>query len=176
MKKKRLIYDDWTVISSKRFKQINIDTDFFKGIVALLYIDEVTNPQTWEFHGYNYLVCDKGMKWLQMILYNGTYVITAMINVNNEIELWYIDMIASYGLDSDNIAYFYDLYLDLVVYSSGEIKVDDLDELEEALNNKHITPDLYHIALETSQKLQCGILKDISHLRELSMSCLNVFD
>lgn len=173
MKRKRLVYDDWTVITSKRYKQMNIDKEFFKGIIALLRIDEVSTPQVWEFNGEEIVVCDTGMKWLQMIPYNDTYVITAMINTKNEIELWYIDMIADYGVDSDNITYFYDLYLDLVVYPNGTIKIDDMDELLKALDQKIITPDLYKLAIETSQKLQIGILTDVPQLRKLCMRCLN---
>jgi predicted RNA-binding protein associated with RNAse of E/G family len=173
MKKKRLIYDDWTAIISKRYKQINIDTEFFKGIVALLCIDEVSAPQIWEFNGEKIDVCDTDMKWLQMIPYNDNYAITAMVNVENKIELWYIDMIADYGIDSDNIAYFHDLYLDLVVYQNGTIKIDDMDELVEAFEQNIITPDLYKLAIDTSQKLQQGILKDIPQLSKLCMLCMN---
>ena len=54
------------------------------------------------------------------------YCITAMMNSDNDIVVWYIDMIASQGLDTDGILYFDDLYLDLVVYPNGEIMVDDL--------------------------------------------------
>lgn len=173
MKKKRLTYDDWTVITSKRYKQMNIDTDFFKGIAALIYIDEVSTPQTWEFNSKTYVVCDNGMKWLQIIPYDDHYAIATMINKRDEIELWYIDMIADYGFDSDDIPYFTDLYLDLVVYPDGAVKVDDMDELIEALEKKIITPHLYELALETSENLQNGILTDIPRLKNLSMSCVN---
>ena len=150
MKKKRLTYEDWTVITSQRYKQINMDTDIFKGIVALKYIDEVATPQIWEFNGQKTIVCDKCMKWLQLIPYNDNYSIAAMINKRNEIEFWYIDMIADYGIDNDGIAYFHDLYLDLVVYPDGTIKIDDMDELVDAFEQKVINVDLYKLALETS--------------------------
>ena len=173
MKKKRLVRDEWTVITSKRYKQMNIDNEFFKGMVALLYIDKVSTPQTWRFNEGKIVVCDTDMKWLQMIPYNDSYAITAMIDEKNEIILWYIDMIADYGVDNDNIAYFHDLYLDLVVHPNGTINIDDMDELVEALEQKIITIDLYKLALETSQKLQRGILMDIPQLSKLCMRCLN---
>lgn len=176
MKKKRLTYEDWMVITSQRYHQLNMDTDFFKGIVALKYIDEVATPQIWKFNDDKIIVCDAGMKWLQMIPFNEKYTITAMINKNNEIELWYIDMIADYGIDNDGIAYFHDLYLDLVVYPDGTIKIDDMDELVEALEQKVITPDLYKLALETSEKLQSGILTDIPQLKNLCIRCMKEFE
>ena len=43
-------------------------------------------------------------------------------------------MIAEQGSDADGVPYFLDLYLDLVVYPNGEIKVDDMDELVFYLN------------------------------------------
>lgn len=175
MKKKRLTYEDWTVITSQRYKQINMDTDIFKGIVALKYIDEVATPQIWEFNGKKTVVCDKGMKWLQLIPYNDNYSIAAMINKKNEIELWYIDMIADYGIDNDGIAYFHDLYLDLVVYPDGTIKIDDMDELVDAFEQKVINVDLYKLALETSEKLKNGLLTDIPKLKNLCMKCMDEF-
>lgn len=176
MKKKRLTYEDWTAITSQRYKQLNMDTDFFKGIVALKYIDEVSTPQIWEFNDKKTVVCDKGMKWLQLIPFNNNYSIAAMINKRNEIELWYIDMIAGYGIDNDGIAYFHDLYLDLVVYPDGTIKIDDMDELVEALEQKIIDHNLYKLALETSEKLQSGILNDIPQLKSLCMKCMKEFE
>jgi predicted RNA-binding protein associated with RNAse of E/G family len=173
MKKKRLVYDTWTEITSKRYAHMNMDNEFFKGIAAVLYIDEVSSPQSWEFNGEKIVVCDAGMKWLQLIPLNETYAITAMMNSNNEIELWYIDMIADYGVDNDNIPYFHDLYLDLVVYPDGTIKIDDRDELEEAYKQKIITSDLYKLALETSEKLIKGILTDIPKLTELCVMCMS---
>lgn len=173
MKKKRLIYDECTVITSKRYVQMKIDNEIFKGITAMLYIDKVSMPHIWNFNGEKIVVCDSGMKWLQMLLDDGAYVITAMINMRNEIELWYIDMIASHGIDEDDIIYFYDLYLDLIVYPEGTIKVDDMDELIEAFEKNIITKDLYELALKTSESLQDGILKDISQLEKLSLSCIN---
>ncbi len=82
------------------------------------------------------------------------YCITAMMNSDNDIVVWYIDMIASQGLDTDGILYFDDLYLDLVVYPNGEIMVDDLDELEEALRQSDITQAQFDLAMNTADTLK----------------------
>lgn len=42
-------------------------------------------------------------------------------------------MIVEQGIDTDGIPYFENLYLDLVVYSNGTIKVDDMDEIEKCI-------------------------------------------
>lgn len=173
MKRKSFKQDEWKVITAKRYKQITMDDECFKGIAALLYIDEVITPQIWQYKGEDIVVCANGMKWLQLLSIEGTYVITAMINSQNEIELWYIDMIGGYGFDSDNILYMDDLYLDLIVFPDGTIKVDDMDELLEAFENNIITNTLYQMALDTSEKLQLGLLSDISKLTKLCRQCLS---
>ena len=52
---------------------------------------------------------------------NDWYCITAMMDENGVIILWYIDMIASQGIDVDGVPYFDDLYLDLVVYTTLQV-------------------------------------------------------
>jgi predicted RNA-binding protein associated with RNAse of E/G family len=173
MKRKSFKQDEWKVITAKRYKQITMDDKCFKGIAALLYIDEVTTPQIWQFKSEDIVVCADGMKWLQLLPIEGTYVITAMLNSQNEIELWYIDMIGGYGLDNDIILYMDDLYLDLIVFPDGTIKVDDMDELVEAYENNIINTTLYQLALNTSEELQLGILSDISKLTKLCRQCLS---
>ena len=102
---------------------------------------------------------------------NDWYCITAMMDENGDIILWYIDMIASQGIDVDGVPYFDDLYLDLVVYPDGTIIVDDMDELEEALSKKDITQAQFNLAIETSHRLQQGLLSDISSFTEYTGRC-----
>ncbi len=90
---------------------------------------------------------------------------------DEKVLLWYIDMIASQGIDVDGVPYFDDLYLDLVVYPDGTIIVDDMDELEEALSKKDITQEQFDLAIETSHRLQQGLLSDISLLTEYTRRC-----
>ena len=62
-------------------------------------------------------------------------------------------------------------YLDLVVYPDGTIIVDDMDELEEALSEKDITQEQFNLAIETSRKLQRGMLSNISSFMEYTRKC-----
>ncbi len=93
-------------------------------------------------------------------------IVFAMMNERAEIVLWYIDMIAVQGFDVDNVPYFDDLYLDLIVYPDGTIIVDDMDELEAALVKGSITQDQFFLAIETSIRLKETILSDISSFTE----------
>ena len=116
MKRKRLSYDDWACITSKEFIVKNVVMHSFEGRICIIKIKEVTEPQIWKFNNQDIVACDKGMKWLFILPANDFYCITAMLNVEDEILGWYIDMIAAQGTDDDGVPYFDDLYLDLVVY------------------------------------------------------------
>lgn len=105
---------------------------------------------------------------------NDWYCITAMMNEKEEILLWYIDMIASQGVDRDGIPYFDDLSLDLVVYPDGTIIVDDMDELEDAPEKNDITKEQFKLAMETSEKLRKGLLSDITDFIKYTKECLEV--
>ena len=85
-------------------------------------------------------------------------------------------MIDTQGYDDDNVPYFYDLYLDLVVYPNGDIIVDDKDELEEALKNGEITKLQYDRALTTLQKLQEGLLSNMIKFQEYVDEMINILN
>ena len=99
-----------------------------------------------------------------------------MMNADNDILLWYIDMIADQGIDADGVPYFDDLYLDLVVYPDGTIIVDDMDELEAALATKDITQEQFHLAISTSDKLKTGLLSNIDTFIDYTLRCKEMVD
>ena len=98
------------------------------------------------------------------------------MNEKNDILVWYIDMIAKQGTDADGIPYFDDLYLDLVVYPNGEIKTDDMDELEEALRQKDITQEQFDLALHTAAALRDGLLSDIQAFVRYTEKCHEILN
>lgn len=175
MKKTRLSYDEWTCIQSKRISSITVNTNLFNGYIGLISIEEVDKPQIWKFNGEEIVVCNKGLKWLTILPKNEYYCITAMMDEHYKIILWYIDMIASQGIE-DGIPYFYDLYLDLVVYPNGDIVEDDMDELKQALSDKDINEKLYQLAFETSYKLKRGLLSDVSRFKEFTYDCYEMLN
>ena len=79
---------------------------------------------------------------------------------DNKICVSYIDMIDDQGVDEDGVPFFIDCYLDLIVYTDGDVVVDDRDELDEALQAKEITREQYDRALQTADNLTKGLLKD----------------
>lgn len=175
MKRCRLSYDEWKCIISKDMFGKIVNSELLNGYIGLIDIKEVNKAQIWRFNGEDIVVCDKGIKWLSILPRNDWYCITAMMDENGEILLWYIDMIAKQGIDEDGVPYFDDLYLDLVVYPDGTIIVDDMDELEEALSKKDITQEQFDLAIATSHRLQQGVLSNISSFAEYTRKCYELF-
>ena len=171
MKRSRLSYDGWKCIISKDIFGKRVNSEPLNGYIGLIDIKEVSEAQIWNFNGEDIVVCDKGRKWLSILPQDDWYCITAMMDEGGNILLWYIDMIAKQGIDQDGVPYFDDLYLDLVVYPDGTIIVDDMDELEDALLNRDITQEQYDLAIETSNRLQRGMLSDISSFIEYTKKC-----
>ena len=171
MKRCRLSYDEWKCILQKEMSGKKVKEDFLEGYLGLLEIRKVSEVQKWKFNGEEVVVCDQGIKWLSILPQHDFYCITAMMNEKNEILVWYIDMIAGQGTDADGMPWFDDLYLDLVIYPDGGIKVDDMDELEEALRQNDITQEQFHLALRTADQLKKGLLKDIRSFKDYTYAC-----
>ena len=174
MKRSRLSYDEWKCILSKNMHGKRVNSELLDGYIGLIEIKEVSEAQIWKFNGEDVVVCDKGRKWLSILPRNDWYCITATMDEEGNILLWYIDMIARQGIDVDGVPYFDDLYLDLVVYPDGTILVDDMDELEEALSKKDITQEQFNLAIETSHRLQQGILSNISSFIKYTRKCYEI--
>lgn len=156
----RTTYDEWKCIIAKNRVGKVVDTADYSGYVGILNIHEVSETQIWKYNGEDLIVCDNNYQWLTIMPENDYYCITVMMNDKCEIQVCYIDMIAEQGYDKDGVPYFYDLYLDLVVYSDGTIIEDDMDELQNALANGDITQQQFDLALNTCDKLKNGLLSD----------------
>ena len=162
----RLTYDEWKCMIAKNRTGKTIDTTDFTGYVGILNILEVSEPQIWKYNGEDLTVCNNNYEWLTIMPQNDYYCITVMMNEKQEVQVCYIDMIAEQGYDEDGVPFFYDLYLDLVVYPDGTIIEDDMDELQDALENGDITQQQFELALATKDKLKNGILSDCITFKE----------
>lgn len=174
MKRKSLSYDSWTCML-KRDLRVRRVTEPFAGYVALLRIHEVTEPQVWNWQGKPLIVCDRGMAWLSMLPERGGLCVTAQLNPDGTVALWYIDMIAGQGVDEAGVPWFDDLYLDLIVNPDGSMHVDDRDELDAALRRGDITEALHRQALDTCAMLQKGLEGGVEALQTLTKQCLSAF-
>ena len=170
MKRKSLSYDAWTCILSQELRVCRV-TNPFAGHVSLLRIHEVTEPQVWHWQGQSLTVCDRGMSWLSMMPERGCLCITAQLNADGSVVLWYIDMIDAQGVDQRGLPWFDDLYLDLIVHPNGSMAVDDRDELDAALSAGIITAQQHQAALDTFAMLQKGLESGIDALQAFTRTC-----
>lgn len=176
MKRKRLDRDIWTSITSKEYIQRDVHDSEFSGVVALLYLRAVTPPSVWQSPYGQITVCETGMKWFQFLPEGEHYLLTAMIDETNKINVIYIDIIANSGIQEDGVAFFDDLYLDLVVYPNGNILIDDREELNAALRSNDISKEQYDLAQQTQNKLLNGLLADVNLLRGFCLRYLVQFE
>lgn len=165
---------NWGIDGAKRYFHREFSNGDFSGVMALLYFGGVNEPCIWQCLGESVKVCDKGMKWLQFIPLNENYAVNAMINEENKINLWYIDVIGGFGYTDDNVIYFTDLYVDIILHPKGKYITDDTnEELEEALAENEISRELYDLALNTKEKLLNGLLLDSYSLNKFCVKYLN---
>ena len=176
MYKCRVVYDEWKAMIKKHREGVFEKSSDFKGYIGLLSIDEVSQKQEWNYKDETTTVCDNGYKWLTVMPEDDYYCITVMMDENFNVKVSYIDMIDSQGIDDDGVPFFYDCYLDLVVYPDGNVKVDDRDELDEALHVGDINKKQYYRALQTADKLMKELLEDYSGYMEFISHRLNYID
>ena len=174
IKKDRFTCDNWTVITDKTYTQKEIHNDVFDGYVSLLELNKVSKPQIWDINGEKITVCDNEMKWIRILPKEVDYTIMAIFNKKNEIQVCYIDLIDGYGIDIDGIVYVNDMFLDLIIYSDGYAKIDDMDELEQALNEKVITEEMYNNVLKTCKELKRNIQNNINKFNNYCVDILNM--
>ncbi len=67
--------------------------------------------------------------------------------IRKKLVQYYIDVAKEYKIDDRGLPYFDDLYLDVVLLSSGKVYVLDEEELEDAYKSGDVTKEEYELAL-----------------------------
>ncbi len=127
------------------YKKIYINDEMFKGYVCDLKLNNIDKPLI-VFDGKNNIcIRDNGYEWIEVYPDKRNYAITIIFDQNKNIIEWYFDIAKKIGIEND-IPYEDDLYLDLIITSTGEKRIIDEDELKEALENNDITKDEFELA------------------------------
>ena len=131
--KKRFVTNpnDMEIVKEGNLKIKTFNNSEFKGDIALIKFNKMYKPYMVE--NINLCMAYNDYKWLEFYDYNKKYRLTAMYNEKNEIVQWYFDIAKKIGKEK-GIPYEDDLYLDVVVTSTGEIILLDEDELKEAFD------------------------------------------
>ena len=144
---------DWRRVLDKSFFLTYVDNAYFNGYVSVMKLHKVKNPLIINMFGRDYRLADDGYTWLQLQPVGKNHCITVMYNENNEIVQWYFDITRYNGIGQDGIPFFDDLYLDVVVLSTGEVLLLDEDELKDALIRGEITGKEYEMAYAEAKSL-----------------------
>lgn len=147
----------------------SINNEDFIGDIYLNNFKKVATPYMLE-NG----VClqDNNYKWLEFYDYNSKVLLTTMYNQNNEIIEWYFDIARSIGKEN-NVPYEDDLYLDVLVTSTGEIILLDEDELKEAYERLEITKEEYDEAYKIANDLIDKLKGNEEKLKQFTDNYLN---
>lgn len=90
--------------------------------------------------------------------------ISCHLDQNRNLTRWYCDIITE--VTEENRLIFEDLLIDVIIYPDGRVRVVDLDEAADALEQGLITPVMLTKALRSSDKLLDQIHK--GHFKELT--------
>jgi len=153
MKRKFSDRANWRRILKKSYACMPMDEPEFRGFVTLYRIHELRDPLWKEYNGRRMCLADKGYLWMQHFPRGEHFVVTTMFDDKGQVVLWYIDVCKTQGLTDQQVPWFDDLYLDIVVLPTGEILLLDEDELEEALDDGHITQRDSNMAQKTADRL-----------------------
>jgi len=147
----------WRRVTARRFRFARVNEADFTGYIALIRIDAVREP-LWVPHGSTPVcIVDRGYDWLTHILAGTHYALTTAFDSTGRIVQHYIDICAGQGVDERGIAWFDDLYLDIVFSPAGLCEVLDADELEAALRTGDIAQADYDLAWREAHDLLARI-------------------
>lgn len=162
MTKKRLIRDLKWGFQYFPYYQMRIECDKFIGWAAF---NDLTDGEYlyWDFFekAGRVPVAGKGMCWLTLIPDGHKHSVTAMFTENGRVSAWYIDVIRSVLTDRDGVLAFMDEYLDIMLTTSGDILVEDKEELDAAYKSGEFTKEQYEAALLEGQRIVDKWGKDI---------------
>ena len=144
-----------------------------KGVAGLIYIKKVTSPCIKEHEeGKKIKIADNNYYWLQIGIEGKNFWITAMYNDKKELIQYYIDITKKNVINDE--PYFYDLFLDIVVSSSGKCILLDEDELKNALDEKIINHKEYEFAYAEAKRIIENIPNNKENLDSLCRKYFNI--
>lgn len=129
------------------------------GMLGILDIKKVREPSYKEYKGKELCIADDGYTWMQYFISGKNFAITAMLDDQQKLVQYYIDVAKEYEIDERGLPYFDDLYLDVVLLPNGEIYVLDEDELEDAYKSGDVTKEEYELAWYTTKWIIDAIKK-----------------
>lgn len=160
---------DWKRIKKRAYAEVFIETDTFKGYVSLLHMKEVREPLYMRYEGRTFCIANHGYYWMQHFPEGQQYSITTVLDSSGGILQWYIDICKEIGYCTKNGPWMDDLYLDLIVLTTGKVVEKDIDELEVAFKNNVISTSDYESAWVEFKRLKILLAEGRLKLKELTI-------
>ncbi|SDY89168.1 DUF402 domain-containing protein [Thermoactinomyces sp. DSM 45892] len=147
MKRKQVTMDEWERIECKKTEIVHrLDSTWARSF-CIMQILEVREPLVIEEDGEEICLIDKGYTRIQHVFPSTPYAISTFIDRENKVVEWYIDICKQVGWDRQQIPWYDDLFLDVVIYPSlSKLVVLDEEELEEARLTRKISQEEYEFA------------------------------
>ncbi len=170
MTKKRLDRDKKWGFQGFPYYQMRMDAEDFHGLVSIIELID-GDFFFWEYPKAGKTpVCGKGMLWLQLIPDGQHRAITAKflppsrtvrgVKYSKSVSIWYVDVIDGWGYDEDNVAYFTDMYLDVIFDVEGDVVIDDRDELDAAYKSGELSEEQYQRAVGEGNAIVSDLCSD----------------
>ena len=152
MKRKYADYPNWDKVEEKKYINKYFDNEDFKGNISLLKAVKV-KEMLLDRENKN-VIFDDGFQWIEFYPEeNKNIALSSCINDKYEILDWYFDIAKDTSLTERGIPYIDDLFLDVILKPTGEIKLVDEDELQEAFDKKEITEEEFELAYKVANNL-----------------------
>ena len=177
MKRKYANYQNWKDVEEKRYVNKYFNNDDFKGNISLLTAMKVKKKLVVDMNGKEVVVLDDNFRWLEVYPDNNKNIAASIIiNDKNEILQWYFDIAKDTSFTENGVPYIDDLYLDVIMYPSGKLKMVDQDELQEALDIHDITKEDFDLAYKVAESLMKDIDGKAEELTEFTFKYLKCFE
>lgn len=154
MKLKYADYPNWDRVNRKGYINKYFNNEEFTGNISLLTAEEVKEKLIVIKDNEEFVLVDNKFKWLEIYPENNKNIaVSVAIDDKDKILEWYFDIAKDTLITEKGVPYIKDLYLDVVLYPSGEIEMLDKDELQEALDNEDITKEDFNLAYKVANEL-----------------------
>jgi len=143
----------WPRVLERRFAIQSLAQPDFTGYVTLLCMDAVREPLWVDWQGQRFCIVDSGYTWLQQFPTGVHHTVTTQFDAAGQIVQWYIDICWQQGVDEAGMPWWDDLFLDILVFPTGECCIVDGDELATALQSRAINEAQYRLAWDEANRL-----------------------
>ena len=165
IKKKTLGRAEWYTDTQRSVKYKYVKDDLFEGSVGVLSFTGLEEPDMVPTSDGNLCVADNGYHWIELIPKDSNWVLTAMLNLEQELFQCYFDVTAKNEIFEDGNAVFYDAFLDVVYTPNGRIEILDGNELDEALAEGVISQQEYQLYKKVAADIVAGIRENSDKLQ-----------